>query len=497
MDTMEQFKMMRKTGGAVVVLGGGASGMAAAIRAKQQGAESVTILEAAAELGGNAVYAPVPSLKIPEDPAAEAHEDYLRKMEEAHWASDARIVRTLCDKIAELPKWLSEFSGDAAEGERGGKLARILADQCEKSGVIIRTNCRAVRIIQDEDGWTTGVEAALNGEVNIIPATVAVVATGGFLGNTEMLRKYIPYVDEGFESEAVYLGNAYSGEGVIAALELGAGDEGHVTLEWSPDRMPLCKLPLTESVRTVVNAGEAMWVNNVGVRYCNEGRIDSESAVIRQPNKDTFIVMDEGILETLAVKYSDKLDIGRFKKDIQPMIDADQVLICDNTGALAAWIRGKQHILQAAFERYEQCCEAGYDFLFGKDPEYLIPFGKGPFYVFRSGFPVVMTHGPVKVNPMMSCVTATDFPVRGVLACGGVIGGLYADRLISTQRADSLRSALASGLVAGEHAASYISGGRPAPKFEFPRFTARDVMAGNYYNVGTVPPSEGMEPPAK
>jgi hypothetical protein len=44
----------------VVVLGSGAGGMSAAIRAKQQGVEHVLILEKRAEAGGNSVFAPIP-----------------------------------------------------------------------------------------------------------------------------------------------------------------------------------------------------------------------------------------------------------------------------------------------------------------------------------------------------------------------------------------------------------------------------------------------------
>ncbi len=72
---------MAKKGGNIVIIGGGANGMTAAIRAKQRGAEQVILLEASSELGGNAVYAPVPLLN-PEQLTEDAIEkEYLEMMQ--------------------------------------------------------------------------------------------------------------------------------------------------------------------------------------------------------------------------------------------------------------------------------------------------------------------------------------------------------------------------------------------------------------------------------
>lgn len=48
----ERMIFVAKKGGNIVIIGGGASGMTAAIRAKQRGAEQVILLEASSELGG-------------------------------------------------------------------------------------------------------------------------------------------------------------------------------------------------------------------------------------------------------------------------------------------------------------------------------------------------------------------------------------------------------------------------------------------------------------
>lgn len=56
MCIIERMIIMAKVGGNIVVVGGGAAGMTAAISARQLGAEGVILLNAAERLGGNSVY---------------------------------------------------------------------------------------------------------------------------------------------------------------------------------------------------------------------------------------------------------------------------------------------------------------------------------------------------------------------------------------------------------------------------------------------------------
>lgn len=73
-----------------------------------------------------------------------------------------------------------------------------------------------------------------------------------------------------------------------------------------------------------------------------------------------------------------------------------------------------------------------------------------------------------------------------VLGSGSDIGGLHADLLISSEESNSIEWTIASGMCAGENSAAYVHGNRPVQVYEFPKYTARDVMAGNYENVGTI-----------
>jgi len=122
-----------------------------------------------------------------------------------------------------------------------------------------------------------------------------------------------------------------------------------------------------------------------------------------------------------------------------------------------------------------------------------------PFYVFRSGLSLRTTHGPVKISGMGSVVSQFDWPIPALMACGADIGGLHADLLISSDDSHSIEWAIASGMCAGGNAAAYVNGNRPVGIFEFPKYTAKEVMSGNFKNVGTIeggPPGGGTQPPA-
>lgn len=471
----------------VAVLGSGAGGMSAAIRARQQGVEKVLILEKRAEVGGNSVFAPMPLKK---DDKRTAEETFKAAIENTRWRGDPRIIGTMIDKSEKIGDWLKEFAGDASSRNQDGMLVKILKAQCDKLGIQIVCNTRARRLLKDGNNAVCAVVAEQDGRLIKVESTVTVLATGGFLGDPELMERYFPVYDEGFSREINIEGHIYNGDGIKMALEAGAGNDGTISFVWGRNKLPFFKGDLKEypviSVLTDNTRTPAIWVNNVGVRFTNESQSHAANAIYRQPNRDCFIVVDAGIVEHMSEKFPGVVLPERLREEIVTLIDADQALATDSVGAVAAWIRGKKHILQAGIDTYNKYCEKGYDELYYKDPAFLVPLKKPPFYVFRSGLSLRSTHGPVKVNPMTSVVSRFDWPIPALMACGADIGGLHADLLISSEESHSIEWTIASGMCAGENSAAYIHGNRPVQVYEFPKYTAREVMAGNYKNVGTV-----------
>ena len=95
----------------IVVVGGGAAGLPAAIGAKENGASDVILLEKRTSLGGNASMAW--GLFASESPVQKhnlieaRNEDLFRTiMDWAHWRINPKIVRALIDKSGDTISWL-------------------------------------------------------------------------------------------------------------------------------------------------------------------------------------------------------------------------------------------------------------------------------------------------------------------------------------------------------------------------------------------------------
>jgi hypothetical protein len=192
------------------------------------------------------------------------------------------------------------------------------------------------------------------------------------------------------------------------------------------------------------------------------------------------------------------VSLEKLQQEMVPLIDANQALMTHSTAAIADWIKGKARIMKSCIADYNAMCEKKADDSFFKDPAFLVPFRKPPFFVFRSGLSLRHTQGALKVNPRMSVLMPYDNPVPYLMACGADIGGLYADLFVSSEDSRSIEWAIASGMGAGGNSAAYVNGMKPVQVFEFPKYSAREVMAGNFKNVGDVkggPPGMKGAPP--
>lgn len=287
--------------------------------------------------------------------ARSARELFRSATENTHWGGDARIIGTVVDKSENVSAWLKEFAGDVHGGVYDGMLVKILRAQCDKLGVQIMCNTGARKILKDGNDWTCGVLADQGGETIKVEAQVTVLATGGFLGDPVLMEKYFPCYDDKFSEEVNTEGFLYSIDGIKMALEAGAGNDGTIAFEWSLNKIPSYKGDLKKSgaISTLTDnrqTPEVLWVNNVGVRFTDESELHSTNAIYRQPNKDCFIILDEGIVEHLTRKHPGLVSPEKLKNEIAPLIEADQALVTDSVGAVAAWIRGKKHILQHAID---------------------------------------------------------------------------------------------------------------------------------------------------
>lgn len=227
----------------VVVVGGGGTGLAAAIGAASHGAH-VVLLEKNPRLGGTTARS-IGSISATQtshqqregisDTPDEHFEDMGKfSKQHANRPDNEALARLLVDNVPETMRWLSalgvEFFGPLEEPpHRKPRMHQIMPNSAayifhlqrhaRKIGVTILTEARARRLLV-ADGEVTGVEFARgNGAVEAMGATRGVIlAAGDYAADPEFKGKFItPAVAA---TEAVNPTN--TGDGHRMALELGA-----------------------------------------------------------------------------------------------------------------------------------------------------------------------------------------------------------------------------------------------------------------------------------
>ena len=224
----------------VIVVGSGGAGMAAAISAKDAGAD-VAIFEKMPVIGGNTSKSSggmnASETKFQKEQGIEDSNDlfYEETLKGGKGTNDPDLLRYMVDNSAGAIDWLDSmgirlnkitFSGGFSvarihrpeDGSAvGGYLVNGLYYNLMEREVPIFVNAE-VTDLTDKDGAVTGVTLKLDGKEKTIKAKAVVLATGGFGSNMDMITKFKPelegYVTTNHEGA--------TGDGIALAEEEGA-----------------------------------------------------------------------------------------------------------------------------------------------------------------------------------------------------------------------------------------------------------------------------------
>jgi fumarate reductase flavoprotein subunit len=497
----------------VVVVGGGGAGLPAAVAAAENGA-NVLVLEKRNILGGNAGIGGIDTCAI-ESPDQQREginytkDDVFKKaMKNCHWDCNPRVVRAFIDRSGDTIRWLEGMGAQfqlirmfpdedihvfhkvvAVEGEPvAQRLISILTEKCEKLGVQIRRDTGVKKILKNENGEVTGVLAVTkNNEELSIEAKTVVIATGGYAGNTEMVKKHPHY-----HSNFTLSGLAYDGDGIAMATGIGAATEGIGALSLCGPRMRgtqgvvefLNKRTLTLNINGKIQEVHAfavtqepytIWVNKNGMRFVDEtigyNHYPAANPIVRQPEGISYTLMDSGILQRMGKKgfvigLSNAVDkwqaqrggnIVGLESNLQKLAEiSGDIKISDSWDEIAIWMGAKPEVLKATIEEYNTDCDHGHDHIFVKDPRHLLPLRVPPYYALRCQVGILISLGGIKIDENMRVIDEVGNPIPRLYAAGDTTGGwekVYQDWLIS-----GMTIALVGGRIAGENAAKYSSG---------------------------------------
>ena len=414
---------------------------------------------------------------------ARKEELFKKAMDYSHWKADPEIVRAFVYKSGDTVRWLEEkglkfgwipplYPNQVPRvlhwPEGGGAaLIKLLVKCCENLGVRLLTQTPARKILIDGHGRVTGVLAAMGEEEITVHAQTVIIATGGFGGNKELLRKY----DRSYSDNRLLTAIPHTGDGLTLCLDAGSATEGLGLLLLSGPRVPGSFL-----LSAVAAEPSPMMVNRLGKRFSDENipcHFERGNTVDRQPDKICFalfdaaikkFILDEGLkrpgwgLEREVLHLQPRIDPDRLDQELQTLIEKGDAKVSHSWDEIALWMEVLPEVLKATVDEYNSFCDRGRDELFAKDPAFLLPLRTPPYAAVKCHSGFLGTIGGIKINHRMEVLNHLDQPIPGLYAAGVDAGGWQGDTYSGRDLAGSAFGfAINSGRIAGENAAASVS----------------------------------------
>ena len=345
----------------------------------------------------------------------------------------------------------------------------------EQKGATYKLNLRATNFIVDGEGAPIGVR--FNDEKNNktvdIRAKKIIVATGGFLGNVDMMR-------EKFGTFVNPLGNVLSvGEGIDMVQAAG----GQLSTQWgiagnefTGSNQKADGLYDRKSAAFTIGIYGTLLVNNQGRRFSNEGKFANLPlalggaislvggkyyAVVDQAYVDglnsgkdawTLCGADEVNWRTGMMTLKDK-PLENVQGSIDDAVSAGWAFKADTIEALAQAIDAPE--LVETLDEYNGYCADGNDEQFYKPACFLQPVTTGPFYAFQYEPSAWVTIGGIRTNDRLQAIDGEGVAIPGLYVAGADNGTLMSAPYCDYE-GYSLMCAYCGGRLAGQYAVETI-----------------------------------------
>lgn len=448
----------------VVVVGGGAAGLSAALRAAEAGATAL-VAEGQRELGGSSRLSDAIFMAAGTDVQREAGFDdspdalFHYYMTGTRWRVQPSLARAFSDGAVPALEWLVghgvrfpveqlTFSGaeDVPRGHEpvgnGAEVVAALERACRARDVEIALDNRVEDLVLS-DGRVTGIRA--RGEE--IRAGAVVVATGGFAQNRALLERFFPDGLPGGDATFSVAGPGSQGDGILLGERVGASITGQGRGHWVP-------LPLLPS--TVV------YVDPVGRRFVDEEADHSvRTAASRAFGGVYYALFDDGcrrrtpasrVVDPYFDGSGEELDVER--DDLRQAARAGDFFPAPSVGALAKQVGMVPALLEETVAAYNDGCRRGVDERFGKSARSLLALEQPPYYLVRVRLRmIVVTACGLRIDDRARVLDEADRPIPGLFAAGETTGGVLGD--IYLGHGNSITNCIVFGRIAGQSAAAF------------------------------------------
>lgn len=420
----------------VLIIGGGPSGLAAAIAAKEAGVEHVTVIEKMGTLSGNGKFAmnlfDVYNSKAQKENGVEdSKEQFLA--DKANAGESPERLEIWAEEAGRMDEWLRSIDVDITYNFNGrshlitesryagAEILRTFEKLAEELGVDVRLETQGGEFVF-EDNRVKGVQVNYKGRDYLINADAVVLATGGFSNNKELLAEYAP----GHEVLNTSNPGGTTGDYVKPLEALNIKFSNMDKIMAAPSVLTFYRQMLTNS-----DAG-SIYLNELGARFMNERArgLPAARVVKDQPNEVVWLLVD-------SLKEENFPNVKR-------QIKENRFIKADTLENLAEKIGVPANKLVNEISDYNEHAIAKTEDIYGLVPER--PFEtEGPYYAVTIEPVVHMTKGGIVTDSSANVLLEDDTPIANLFAAGE-----------ATWQSGALSQSIIWGRLAGQNASKLV-----------------------------------------
>lgn len=490
------------------VVGGGGSGTIAAAAAALKGLK-VIVIEAADRFGGVSEIAGGGTLAIGTElqknaqqkdgsvknlyedageTVEQVYDRFVQKyLDSTHYQANRLLIKNFLTASGKAADFLVELgmpmsAGDVntvrygSQGTRFGPLMELL----ESKGVTALLATRGESLLTDGSGAVTGVVATnATGGTTTIHAKAVILATGGMSNNTQMMKEYLADYNEQYMNWGSSTAN---GDGARMAWDIGAA-KGRIGSQSHNEGLPL---ELHDLLDMDITTGNCLYANlayepmlridrRTGRRISDEGVIYTPHyhGNVSMMSEGAMVILDQATMDSLLENGSQtrpwrsKLYQNPMKEpdytglDLQEQVDAvveaGYAYRAGTLEDLAGQLGIDAGVFQNEVDKYNKAVEGKEDPEYDRDPASLIyTIETGPFYALETKIRNLGTYGGLVTDETLAVYNEDGRIIPGLYAAGfDALGWSGTSYFVDTT---TLGWMTASGYMAGNSAASYVSG---------------------------------------
>ncbi|AHJ14247.1 FAD-dependent oxidoreductase [Sulfurospirillum multivorans] len=478
----------------VVVIGGGGSGLSAAVQVARNG-NTCAVLEKGSTTGGSSSFAEGhAAFESDEQEKRGIHvsktEAFNTYMDYSHWRADPALISRFVENAATtIVKMRDEIGAHyenveiTAPDQPGelvtwhlpeGEVARVIelleADAIRR-GVDLFMSTSATEVLR-ENGKIIGVKAIdADGQEVILGAKAVIVGTGGYANNPEMMDKYAKY---NIGKDLINVGaEGNTGDGIKMVLEAGGIENPNIGTRLL---FPLMRDKTITSHTNAAGFQPYFWVDQTGKRFVNEivglNFGHAGDVVASLPGAMYWSILSKESIDHL-VNIGNDVGLGIYVRNYEKLVNLSNEIAADATDKdrtnvlsagtieeLATKMKIAPSILRAEVDEYNNYCDAGEDKKFHKRAKYLHTIKEGPFYAIKMETGIMITMGALQINEYMEALNSDHEPISGLYVVGCDAGGLYGESYTLPIPGSANGFALTSGWLAADDISEKIKSGK-------------------------------------